>query len=74
MTKTETAGITRANEGMQGITWSILGQTYVPKTVTEDSFSWHAIFPPGTVIADAAEKLLEELNQRLGYTQKSAAE
>jgi methylmalonyl-CoA mutase len=33
-----------------------------------------AIFPPGTVIADAAEKLLEELNQKLGYTQKSAAE
>ncbi|MFC5393175.1 methylmalonyl-CoA mutase [Bosea vestrisii] len=33
-----------------------------------------AIFPPGTVIADAAEKLLEELNQRLGYTQKNAAE
>jgi len=33
-----------------------------------------AIFPPGTVIADAAEKLLEELNQRLGYTQKSSAE
>ncbi|MDU0344043.1 methylmalonyl-CoA mutase family protein, partial [Bosea rubneri] len=33
-----------------------------------------AIFPPGTVIADAAEKLLEELNQKLGYAQKSAAE
>ncbi|CAN7515958.1 methylmalonyl-CoA mutase [Bosea sp. LjRoot237] len=33
-----------------------------------------AIFPPGTVIADAAEKLLEELNQRLGYAQRSAAE
>ncbi|CAN7700956.1 methylmalonyl-CoA mutase [Bosea sp. LjRoot9] len=33
-----------------------------------------AIFPPGTVIADAAEKLLENLNQRLGYAQKSAAE
>ncbi|MCV9938322.1 methylmalonyl-CoA mutase [Boseaceae bacterium BT-24-1] len=28
-----------------------------------------AIFPPGTVIADAAEKLLEELNQRLGFAQ-----
>ena len=26
-----------------------------------------AIFPPGTVIAEAAEKLLAELNQRLGY-------
>ncbi|MCP8937830.1 methylmalonyl-CoA mutase [Alsobacter sp. SYSU M60028] len=33
-----------------------------------------AIFPPGTVIADAAGDLLAELNRRLGYTQKSAAE
>ena len=33
-----------------------------------------AIFPPGTVIADAAEKLLDELNRRLGYAQRTAAE
>jgi len=33
-----------------------------------------AIFPPGTVIADAASKLLDELNGRLGYAQKTAAE
>jgi methylmalonyl-CoA mutase len=33
-----------------------------------------AIFPPGTVIADAAAKLLDELNQRLGYAQRTAAE
>lgn len=33
-----------------------------------------AIFPPGTVIADAAEKLLEDLNRQLGYAQKDAAE
>lgn len=33
-----------------------------------------AIFPPGTVIADAAEKLLQELNRRLGYVQRTAAE
>ena len=26
-----------------------------------------AIFPPGTVIADAAEKLLNTLNTRLGH-------
>jgi methylmalonyl-CoA mutase len=32
-----------------------------------------AIFPPGTVIADAAIRLLEQLNQRLGYTQRGAA-
>ncbi|WP_213029903.1 cupin domain-containing protein, partial [Acinetobacter baumannii] len=50
MTKTEIAGITRANEGMQGISWNILGQTYVPKQVTEHSFSWHATFPPDTFV------------------------
>src|SRR3954452_5532202 len=48
--KTEIAGITRANEGMQGITWNILGQTYVPKHCTEHSFSWHATFPPETFV------------------------
>ncbi len=33
-----------------------------------------AIFPPGTVIAEAAVSLLEDLNKRLGYVQKDAAE
>jgi methylmalonyl-CoA mutase len=33
-----------------------------------------AIFPPGTVIAEAAIDLLEQLNTRLGYAQKEAAE
>jgi len=32
-----------------------------------------AIFPPGTVIAEAALSLLEALNQRLGYAQKAPA-
>lgn len=32
-----------------------------------------AIFPPGTVIADAAVNLIEELNRRLGYGPKQAA-
>jgi methylmalonyl-CoA mutase len=31
-----------------------------------------AIFPPGTVAAEAAEKLLDELNRRLGYAQRAA--
>ena len=31
-----------------------------------------AIFPPGTVIADAAEKLLQSLKQRLGHANKAA--
>jgi quercetin dioxygenase-like cupin family protein len=44
--RTESAGITRANDGLDGIRWNILGQIYVPKHLTEHSFSWHATFPP----------------------------
>ena len=45
-----TAGITKAGTGIDGISWNILGQTYVPKTLSENSFSWHATLPPGTVV------------------------
>ncbi|MFZ1097350.1 MAG: cupin domain-containing protein [Xanthobacteraceae bacterium] len=45
-----TAGITKAGTGIDGISWNILGQTYVPKQVSETSFAWHATFPPGTSV------------------------
>ena len=45
-----TAGITKAGTGLDGIVWNILGQTYVPKQVSETSFSWHATLPPGTFV------------------------
>lgn len=45
-----TAGITKAGTGLDGIVWNILGQTYVPKQVCENSFSWHATLPPGTFV------------------------
>jgi quercetin dioxygenase-like cupin family protein len=45
-----TAGITKAGTGIDGISWNILGQTYVPKTLSENSFSWHATLPPGTFV------------------------
>src|ERR1700709_1468334 len=45
-----TAGITKAGTGIDGISWNILGQTYVPKTLSEGSFSWHATLPPGTFV------------------------
>ncbi len=48
--KDMTAGVTGAGEGIDGITWNILGQTYVPKQLCETSFSWHATFPPGTFV------------------------
>src|SRR3982750_3489225 len=45
-----TAGITRASTGLDGIVWNILGQTYVPKQVSEASMSGHATCPPGTFV------------------------
>lgn len=47
---TLTAGITKAGTGIDGISWNILGQTYVPKTLSENTFSWHATFPTGTFV------------------------
>ena len=43
-------GVTKANEGMDGISWNILGQIYVPKQHSEASLSWHATFPVGTFV------------------------
>lgn len=45
-----TPGITRAGEGSDNIRWNILGQIYVPKQLSEQSFSWHATFPDGTFV------------------------
>ncbi|WP_108659426.1 methylmalonyl-CoA mutase [Acuticoccus kandeliae] len=33
-----------------------------------------AVFPPGTVVADAAQSLLKTLNERLGHSSRAAAE
>ena len=43
-------GITKAGDGLDNIAWNILGQTYVPKAVSEGSFTWHATFPPDTFV------------------------
>src|SRR5262245_2468907 len=45
-----TAGVTKAGTGLEGIVWNILGQTYVPKQLSEDCFAWHATLPPGTFV------------------------
>ena len=41
----EIPGITRAQEGLDGIVWNVLGQAYVPKQLTIESFAWHATLP-----------------------------
>jgi hypothetical protein len=44
------AGVRRAEAGLDGLSWNILSQTYVPKSLTDGSFSWRATFPVGTFV------------------------
>jgi mannose-6-phosphate isomerase-like protein (cupin superfamily) len=46
----ETPDVTRAQTGIDGVSWNILGQIYVPKQISNDSFSWHATFPVETFV------------------------
>ncbi len=50
MARQESAGITKAGDGIEGKRWNILGQTYVPKSLSESSMSWHATFPADTFV------------------------
>jgi quercetin dioxygenase-like cupin family protein len=45
-----TVGPVSRHEGLQGLTWHVLGQTYVPLHVTALSASLHATMPPGTFV------------------------
>jgi quercetin dioxygenase-like cupin family protein len=44
------ASVTPADAGLDNLEWNLLGQTYVPKSLTEQCFSWHATFPSGTFV------------------------
>lgn len=44
------AGIVKSQDSLDQIRWNILGQTYIPKHLTDDCFSWHATLPPGTFV------------------------
>ena len=58
--KAETGGVTKANTGIDGISWNILGQTYVPKQLSEGSFAWHATLPAGTFVPPHIHPTQEE--------------
>lgn len=47
---TLTAGVTQAGQGLEGKTWRILGQTYVPKLHSEHALLWHATLPPDSFV------------------------
>jgi quercetin dioxygenase-like cupin family protein len=43
-------GITRYGESLDNIVWNILGQTYKPVQLSEASFAFDTLFPPGTFV------------------------
>src|SRR3984957_11204288 len=53
-------GITKAGDGLDNIAWNILGQTYVPKAVSEGSFAWHATLPPDTFVPPHIHPMQDE--------------
>jgi uncharacterized cupin superfamily protein len=50
MTPPSTPDVMAADASVDGITWNILGQIYTPKQVSDESFAWHAVFPPDTFV------------------------
>jgi 5-methylphenazine-1-carboxylate 1-monooxygenase len=50
MTASAAPDVISADASIDGIEWSILGQTYRPKQLTDRSFAWHATLPPDTFV------------------------
>ncbi len=46
----QSAGVTKAATGIDGISWNILGQTYVPKQLSEGSSPGMRLSPVGTFV------------------------
>ena len=43
-------GITRKGDSLDGVAWNILGQTYKPVQLSDVSFAFDTLFPPGTFV------------------------
>ena len=46
----ETAGITEAPAGLEGVAWNVVGHTYTPKLHCDNAFIWHADIPAETFV------------------------
>ncbi|AUQ60598.1 Cupin domain protein (plasmid) [Phaeobacter inhibens] len=43
-------GITKASDGIKGMSWTVVAQTYVPKLLSNDAFIWDAVLPADTFV------------------------
>lgn len=57
---TPTSGVIAAADACDGVVWSILGQTYTLKQVSDASMAWHAEFPKGTFVPPHVHPTQEE--------------
>jgi quercetin dioxygenase-like cupin family protein len=64
--RAEVPGITPARSGLEAVVWNVLGQIYVPKQVTDDSFAWHATFPVETFVPPHTHTTRDEYILALG--------
>ncbi len=46
--------------GIDGIAWSILGQSYVPVQRSAESMAWRALLPPGTFVPPHVHRAQDE--------------
>lgn len=61
-----TPGITQNGASLDGRVWHILGQTYTPLYLTESSFGWHALMPPGSFMPTHVHPTQDEFIYVLG--------
>ncbi len=44
------SGITRGGDSLGGVAWDVMGQTYRPVQLSQASFAFDTLFPPGTFV------------------------
>lgn len=48
--KTETPGVLEQADGLDNVSWNVVGHIYVPKFYSQNAFLWHASIPDGTFV------------------------
>ncbi len=43
-------GVTASADGLNGLSWNVVGHTYTPKLLSENAFVWHALIPNETFV------------------------
>lgn len=43
-------GVTRVGKALNDHSWNVVGQTYTPKILTDETFVWHAVIPADSFV------------------------